>query len=231
MTHGGTDFLMKILFPFSILQNRWYPDTTLNYLLIIVQFPAYGIILGFANTKRKLIPVGFLLLAIHALAIGSDYAGSYYDLHSPTHQLIEAVSNNDLPTVKNMLNEGADPNTHLRNGCSLLMIACSKGRLEMAKLLLDKGADINYQMQHPYCTALFDVGDSNGEEIIQLLLSKGADVTIKDREGFTVLDRWRKAREFKLKRYGLKEYPASERARDERIISLLEAAAKDQKKP
>jgi ankyrin repeat protein len=51
------------------------------------------------------------------------------------------------------------------------------------------------------------------EQIVELLLSRGADVTIKDDEGLTALDR------------------ARERAQDERIISLLETAAKIQKKP
>jgi ankyrin repeat protein len=118
------------------------------------------------------------------------------------------------------LDDGADPNTHLWNGCSLLILACSKGRLEIVKLLLDKGADINYQMKdyddRDPGTALSCAVNFNREELVQLLLSKGADVTIKDREGFTVLDRMKEAREFKLKRYGPNIY--TERAKDERII-------------
>jgi hypothetical protein len=228
MPEHGSYFLMTILFPFRMLVT-FHPITELFVLLAVVQFPVYGIILGFANMKGKLIPVALVLLAIHALAIGSYYAASYYVLHSPTHHLIEAVEHDDIDTVKNMLDEGADPNTHLPNGCSLLILACEKRHLEMAKLLLEKGADINYQMKPSRDTALFSVSDR--EQFVELLLSKGADVTIKDREGFTVLDRAREWRKFRLERWAPKEYTAEKRAGDERIISLLERAAKDQKKP
>ena len=35
MSYGGTDFLMRILFPLAMVQQRWYPATTLNLLLIM----------------------------------------------------------------------------------------------------------------------------------------------------------------------------------------------------
>src|SRR5439155_790477 len=103
------------------------------------------------------------------------------------------------------------------------------GRLEMAKLLLEKGADIDYRMKASGHTALSSASDR--EQIVELLLSKGADVTIKDEDGFTALDRAREWRQWRLKRWAPREYTASQRARDERIISLLETAEKDQKKP
>ena len=65
---------------------------------------------------------------------------------------------------------------------------------------------------------------------MELLLSKGADVRIKDSGGCTALEFAKHWRDFRLNDKQ-RQYTAEERARDERIISLLEAAAKDQKKP
>jgi hypothetical protein len=228
----GSYFPATILFPYTMLSTSLFHSITIPFMLLaIVQFPAYGIILGFANTKCMLIPAAFTLLVIHALAIGSNYAVFYYALHSPSHRLEEAVRKGDVHVVKTMLEESADPNTHLYSGASLLMLACSEGRLEIARLLLDNGADVNYKMKTRYCpTALFDSVLHSREEIVQLLLSKEADVTIKDSEGYTALDRAKHWRDFRVNDKQ-RVYTVEERARDERIISLLESATKDRQKP
>jgi len=55
-------------------------------------------------------------------------------------------------------------------------------------------------------------------------------VRIKDSGGCTALEFAKHWRDFRLNDKQ-REYTAEDRARDIRIISLLEAAAKDQKKP
>ena len=103
----------------------------------------------------------------------------------------------------------------------------------MAKLLLEKGSDINY-VDHDGDTPLFVAVVFHREEIIQLLLSKGADLTIKDRDGLTVLERAKHHREWEetfLKRTKREPDDIAEVLKpDDRIISLLESATKDQKK-
>jgi hypothetical protein len=202
-------------------------------LLAMVQFPAYGIFLGMANSKRVLIPVACALLAIHALAIGSNYAVVYYALHSPSRRLEEAVRHGDVQTVKNMLENGADPNTHLHSGASLLMLACNQGHIEVARLLVEKGADVNYIYPNMHDTALFAAVLHGREDIVQFLLSNGADTGVRDRWGNTALESGKLWRQDRMKRSEREKekYTPEQRARDERIISLLEAADKDQKRP
>lgn len=230
----GSYLPATILFPFTMLSTSVFHSITFPFIVLaIVQFPAYGIFLGFANTKRLLIPVASALLAIHALAIGSNYAVVYYALHSPSFRLEQAVRQGDVGTVKSLLEKGADPNGRLHSGYSLLMLACSEGRLEIVRLLIEKGADVNYeqrQLRHSLPTALFVAVLEDREQIVELLLSNGADVTIKDSEGYTALERAKHWRDFRVNDKQRK-YTAEDRARDERIISLLESAAKDQKKP
>src|SRR5205809_729315 len=64
----GLGGMTPILFPFTefwIRQSHSIPGPIV--LLAVIQFPAYAIILGFANMKRKLICVALVLLVIHAL--------------------------------------------------------------------------------------------------------------------------------------------------------------------
>jgi hypothetical protein len=234
----GTYFLATILFPFTMMSG--FPITTPFIWLGIIQFPIYGVILGFANAKRKLILGACVLLAIHGSAIGSVYASSYYRIykykHDPNNQLEEAVRNNDVETARGLLDQGVDPNYHGQYGPpSLLFLTCINGHREMAKLLLEKGAEINYVSPTDGETVLFVAVLFRREEIVQLLLSKGADLTVKNRDGFTVLERtkqWRESRETSLKRTKREpEVIAEELQPDDRIISLLEAATKNQKKP
>jgi len=235
----GTIFPMWILFPlwWLIFSDGLAHSNFVLFPPLIVQFPIYGIILGFANVKRKLILAACVLLWIHLSAtgwlFGSYYYGIYKFKHDPNNQLEEAVRNNDVETARGLLDQGADPNTHLHSGYSLLMLSCNKGHLEIARLLIENSADINYeqrQLPHTQPTALFVSVLTNREQIVELLLSKGADVRIKDSGGCTALEFAKHWRDFRLNDKQ-SEYTAEERARDERIISLLEAAAKDQKKP
>jgi len=233
--HGSFGLPALILFPFTtlMLRNDLLHSNHFAWILpAMVQFPFYGIILGFANAKRKLIPAACVLLVIHLSAIGYIYASYQYALykylHDPNNQLLEAVRNDDVPTAKRLLDEGVDPNFHRASGGppSLLGLACMDGHLEMAKLLLEKGADVNYREPYQGDTALFNAVVFKHEQIIELLLSKGADVTVKDHQGFTVLERAKRWHEFRLKQ---PEYTALQRKRDERIISLLESATKAKK--
>ena len=77
--------LFPILFPFTtmLIFNSGFVHSNLTFivaffLLPIVQFPVYGILLGFANTKRILIPGACVLFVIHLLAVGFIFMNPYY---------------------------------------------------------------------------------------------------------------------------------------------------------
>jgi ankyrin repeat protein len=99
-------------------------------------------------------------------------------------KLIDAVRSNDLNQVRTLLNNGANPNAS--GGMTALMYAAQNGHLETAKLLIDKGADVNakdYGM-----TALMYAAQNGHLEIANLLIDEGADVNAQERdEGMTAL--------------------------------------------
>jgi hypothetical protein len=69
-------------------------------------------------------------------------------------------------------------------GSSPLISACVFGKPEAAKILIDAGADINFQ-NNDGATALHTSAFFCRKEIVAMLLEKSADKTIKDKFGST----------------------------------------------
>jgi len=90
----------------------------------------------------------------------------------------EALRDGNVKVVKQFLAANAGVND-LYFAWSALQIAANKGQLEVVKVLIDKGADINYQHPISRNTALHLAALSNHPEVVKYLISKGADVNIK----------------------------------------------------
>ena len=96
--------------------------------------------------------------------------------------LFSEIQNNSLGTVREKLDQGADPDETDRNGASLLRIAVSRGETRMVRLLLHYGAtpdlpDISGK------TPLYQAASDGYSEIVRLLIEHGADPNHTDGEG------------------------------------------------
>eukprot|EP00727_Mastigamoeba_balamuthi_P011502 m51a1_g6975 putative nad-dependent protein deacetylase sirtuin-2 (505) ;mRNA; r:114231-116089 len=69
-----------------------------------------------------------------------------------------------------------------------LHVAASKGREEIARLLLDYGADVTLRTRYG-TSALHEATQGDSAAIARLLLAAGADVDARDRDGLTPLHR------------------------------------------
>ncbi len=98
----------------------------------------------------------------------------------------EALRDGNIKVVKKFLNANAGVND-LYFGWSALQIAANKGQLEVLKLLIEKGADINYQHPISKNTALHLAALSDHPEVVKYLISKGADVNVKLRAGVSII--------------------------------------------
>ncbi|KPM10319.1 ankyrin repeat domain containing protein 34 [Sarcoptes scabiei] len=89
--------------------------------------------------------------------------------------------------VERLFNQ-ADVNLRAKqNGQTALMLAASHGRVEISKILMDYGADINLQ-DNDGSTALMCAAEHGHAEVISLLLSQSdCDPSIEDNEGSTAL--------------------------------------------
>jgi hypothetical protein len=109
-------------------------------------------------------------------------AAKRYDLH-------EAVVDKDLVQVQKLLHKGADLNLlgPRRYGYgSALHIAVREGHLQIAKLLIDRGAEIDV-LDHKDFTPLHNAAWNGNLEMTELLLDAGADIEASTYNGDTPL--------------------------------------------
>jgi ankyrin repeat protein len=114
------------------------------------------------------------LLVLTALVIGQA--------PSPTkaEQLQDAVRKGDAPAVTRLLDEGVDVNTKFRYNATALFYACDAGNLDIVKILLARGADMNIKDTFYGFTPLMLASSPPRKktpahnEIAKLLISKGA---------------------------------------------------------
>lgn len=112
-----------------------------------------------------------------------------------TFALIDAVKDNKIEKVKQLLESGADVNQKNRFGMTPLYYASRNGYLEIVKLLLPAGANVNTattdanyrELTTDNVTSLQMASLNNHLEIVKLLLAAGADVNVVDGDGSAAL--------------------------------------------
>jgi ankyrin repeat protein len=121
-----------------------------------------------------------------------------------TTPLMRAARTNDVDSIRNLLDGGADPNAALPDGTTVLMLAAGQGlgaprgdgprirvptedgAAEACRLLIDHGARIN-AANNQGATALH-AAVNRGDAVVKLLADRGADLAAKNRQGLTALD-------------------------------------------
>ncbi|KAL3450534.1 ankyrin repeat-containing domain protein [Aspergillus insuetus] len=89
-------------------------------------------------------------------------------------------ANNKPRILDLLLNYGANPNYLDQSGQRLLTLVVSRGHLELAAALLERGADPNL-INHVDCrSALWSAADSGHLELVKLLIKHGASLEIRD---------------------------------------------------
>ena len=99
---------------------------------------------------------------------------------SPMTPLKQAAFKGDLLEAKRLVSEGTDPNGELQHGFTPLHWGVQENHIEIAKFLIDQGADINVNRAEPHCnvvgTPLHIAAFFGHKELCELLIAKGASV-------------------------------------------------------
>ena len=106
-----------------------------------------------------------------------SFAGSYDDFFT-------AIRNDDVNTVKNLIQRGFDPNTPDPKGQNALYLALREPSLKVAKLLIDT-PKIDLDAKNAVDESPLMMAALKGHtELVQLLINKGADI---NKTGWTPL--------------------------------------------
>ena len=90
-------------------------------------------------------------------------------------ELVNLVRDGDLKSVESFIsNHEVDLNQVNRTGISPLMVACTNGHVEIAKLLLKKGAKVNF-VNDLNQNALMKAAEGGNVEVVNLLVEHGAN--------------------------------------------------------
>lgn len=99
---------------------------------------------------------------------------------TPEGELFEALKEKDLNRVKSIIcDRGSDLNLNAvdQDELSPLQHACHIGDVELARLLIDNGADVNFTNRKDGYTPLMFAAISSKAEIVRLLLEMNVDTT------------------------------------------------------
>ena len=131
-----------------------------------------------------------LIIAGTFLAVAFTYAIPFTAGAQTGDDLIAAVTYQDLDKIKELVKAGVDVNFRepSRYGNTPLVMACQYNLVEIAKYLMENGADINLKTGTGHTPLM--AAASGSEELFNLLLSEGADPLVKLENGtsaFTML--------------------------------------------
>ena len=149
--------------------------------------------------------------------------------NSDNEPLHLAVKRGQLERVRELLDSGTKPDIKDIHHRTPLMIAADYGYTEIAKLLIERGADINAKSRRSEvwegrCTPLFNACEAGRHLVVKLLLESGADPDCISQSWFTPLSNAILGKKKQIVDY-LLEHGANPNGPAKCFMSPLESAA------
>ena len=126
---------------------------------------------------KALFAVLALSLSIHAFAMTDDESVEF----------TEAVGKGDLKIVKQYVAKDPKVVNEKFFAWSPIQMAATKGQLEMAKYLVEHGADVNYVHPVTQWTAFHLAAFDNYDSIVKYLAEHGADINKKTKADISIV--------------------------------------------
>jgi hypothetical protein len=100
--------------------------------------------------------------------------------------LLQALWNEDIGRMKDLLGKGADPNAQTSCGTRPLLIAAKKENTEIIKILVENGAKVDGRDKNGL-TPLMSAASVGKARNVEVLIAAAADLNAKDNKGITAL--------------------------------------------
>jgi len=126
-----------------------------------------------------------VLVVLASAALAGGCGGGEQATPDPARDaaLIDAAAAGDLSEVERLLAADADPAAVDARGRTALIAASYTAHVDVARLLVDAGADVNAKdetEQSAYLIATSEIGAADGARLLRLTLEHGADVRSLD---------------------------------------------------
>mmetsp|Transcript_3340 Transcript_3340/g.3969 ORF Transcript_3340/g.3969 Transcript_3340/m.3969 type:complete len:203 (-) Transcript_3340:189-797(-) len=105
-----------------------------------------------------------------------------------TRELFEAISQDDVNRLEDLINKGASMNVRGPGGQTPLMFGTLKGKPKTVKYLLDQGADATIGEKDGY-TPVHGASFQGRSEVMKILIEHGLDPNHKHEDGFAPIHR------------------------------------------
>eukprot|EP01084_Bolivina_argentea_P140476 246935_1 len=105
-------------------------------------------------------------------------------------RLCDACRVGDYNAAKRALEDGANPSVRFRlalGEITPIFLCASKGYIDIAELLIEHHADINWRMEFDQTISLHHAASNNQPEMCEFLISRGCNVNQSSKEGRTPL--------------------------------------------
>ncbi len=99
-----------------------------------------------------------------------------------------AIHNASTEVTKFLISKGADVNKIGAEECTPIMYEVYMHNYENVEVLIEKGADVNYQSQYDGYSSLHWASRKGNLELVKLLIKNGADINFVNKENKTPKD-------------------------------------------
>jgi ankyrin repeat protein len=131
-----------------------------------------------ACSAKCALALTFILLAVVPCSVSADLDGGLW----------QAVERQDADAVKKLLAQGAKVDCRNAVGRTPLILAAEAGNLEITRVLVDSGADVNGRSQTPTGSTVLSFAVEKGNlKLVEFLLERGAKIDGQGNNGVTPL--------------------------------------------
>ena len=122
-----------------------------------------------SGNKKQLVPAALAteIPVVEVLLECADKSGNYND--ELGHLLSGAAGRNKLELARYLIEQGATVNVENENGQTPLKLACVRGHVDLAELILQHSEDPNYTGENSKLTAMNSAARSGHIDVVELL--------------------------------------------------------------